>query len=127
MLKRGIIFYNVTPLSALNSAKHFWSTYIKNWFNNLPADFQSMPIDKRCLVGKQTTIGWRRLLNSQLTMQWAILQDDYLHHIRLQVSSLNGTTWASHIVKLIWSQFFVPWTLRNEKQHAAQENGYKQH
>eukprot|EP00957_Ditylum_brightwellii_P025207 1907770-Ditylum_brightwellii.AAC.1 len=81
-----------------------------------------MPMDKRYLVGEQTAIGWRRLFNGQLTKQWAILQDDYLHHIRLCTSSLNGTTWASHIVKFIWSQFFILWTLRNEKQNAAQEN-----
>eukprot|EP00957_Ditylum_brightwellii_P026522 2006744-Ditylum_brightwellii.AAC.1 len=55
-----------------------------------------MPIDKRRLVGEQTVIGWRRLFNGQLTKRWAILQDNYLHYIRLRTSSLNGTTWASH-------------------------------
>eukprot|EP00957_Ditylum_brightwellii_P138771 10577997-Ditylum_brightwellii.AAC.1 len=62
---------------------------LKNWFKDIPADSQNMPIDERRTVGKQTAIGWRRLFNDQITKQWAILQDDHLHHIHLLTSSLN--------------------------------------
>ena len=56
-----------------------------------------------------------------------MIQDEYLYTIKLKTSSLNRTTWATHLVKLIWSQFFKLWTLRNEQRNKPQDDGFKLH
>eukprot|EP00957_Ditylum_brightwellii_P098423 7498572-Ditylum_brightwellii.AAC.1 len=76
-------------------------TNLQNWFDDLPLEYQNMPQDECRAMQEQESIGWRWLFDSQLTKQWALLQDNHLHHIKLCTSSLNGKMWVSHIVKLI--------------------------
>eukprot|EP00957_Ditylum_brightwellii_P203621 15335490-Ditylum_brightwellii.AAC.1 len=76
---------------------------------------------------EQSAIGWRYIFNGCLPKRWATIQDEYLIDIKLKTRQLNGKTWATHILKIIWTRFFILWTLRNETKNMTDKGGHKVH
>eukprot|EP00957_Ditylum_brightwellii_P007407 560868-Ditylum_brightwellii.AAC.1 len=58
---------------------------------------------------------------------WSDIQDKYLQDIKLHTRCSNGASWAKHVIKLIWQQFFILWTQQNETYHGKNEQGIKEH
>eukprot|EP00957_Ditylum_brightwellii_P182309 13888847-Ditylum_brightwellii.AAC.1 len=78
--------------------------------------------DEYLAVQEQQQIGWCRVFNGHLSKHWATIQDDYLSSIKLHTKRLNGSTWATYRVKLIWAQLFKLWTMRNETRNTSQDD-----
>eukprot|EP00957_Ditylum_brightwellii_P123316 9402590-Ditylum_brightwellii.AAC.1 len=79
--------------------------------------------DKYLAIQEQQMIGWCHVFNGHLSKWWATIQDDYLSSIKLLTKRHNGSTWDTHTVKLIWTQFFMLWTTRYDIRHTPQDNG----
>jgi hypothetical protein len=114
---------------------------IHKWFDMQtqlsPYDF---PISYRLLISQQNKIGWRQLFHGRFATEWSRLHDDYTFHSQKQqqdgvyqrqlkgTRKRTGNQWCQDIASVLWSQWFVVWTSRNEVIHGrnATERRQKQ-
>jgi hypothetical protein len=75
---------------------------------NIPAELASV-------AAAQGNIGWQHILKGRLSKEWI---SHIEHRIRNEATqSKNAVTWATDIIRTIFSQWLDLWKLRNEDRH----------
>jgi hypothetical protein len=106
-----------------------------------PLRDDNVPQKYRKLIQQQNGLGWRQLFNGRMCKEWARIQDDYYYianqrghdSSRLSagadpttkakgyVGQLNGTTWTTEVINVLWEQWAVVWVTRNAAVHGHDE------
>ena len=84
--------------------------------NNFPDDMQ--------LINKQQeSIGWRHIFNERFGLAWSIHQEWYYSRLEetTRTKVMTRQRWQTNLIKLIWNQWLLFWSLRNQDVNGADE------
>ena len=100
---------------------------VQRWFNQEPFHMNRYENRYRDLFRSQRKIGWLQLLHGRWSQDWRQLQDQYLCRTNKAKSKVNhGSAWVLGLIKVIWSQCYAAWLLRNDDRHGKEDDEQRQ-
>ena len=86
-------------------------------------DATNFPDNLRSISEQQTSIGWRQIFKGQFSLAWSIYQGRY--YSRLDASTrtkvMTDQRWQTNLIKYIWNQWSLLWSMQNQDVHGADE------
>lgn len=93
---------------------------LRQWFLVQTVTHPSYPPQYQSLLTNQNKIGWHHLLLGRFAVDWADLQQEYIHTRRISNKlARTGTHWVVQIVDFLWTHIYKAWHARNEAKHGA--------
>jgi hypothetical protein len=96
------------------------------WFKGLVLSPDRYPRRYHRLIAEQTSLGWRHMFNGHLSTEWRSKQDHYVRRRKIKTRTNTGAGWSLRTITLLWTEFFVVWTSRNEAIHGHDQSTQQQ-
>ncbi len=73
------------------------------------------------ILKQQTTIGWNQIFSGRFCQELSVWQETNYHTSRHQRSTKHhtGERWQVALIILVWEQWYLLWTTRNQDAHGA--------
>jgi hypothetical protein len=75
--------------------------------------------DESRLIESQTSIGWPHLLCGRFSVEWAMIQDQYIDDNEIDRKHFSGLAWTIKVTQHIWRALHSLWKLRNTALHGT--------
>ena len=118
----------IKTLSCPTLVRSFLLNAIQHWFqddlsNGENLDATNFPDDMRSISEQQKSIGWRQIFNGRFGLAWSIYQERYYSRLEANTRTkvMTGQRWQTNLIKCIWNQWFLLWSMQNQDVHGADE------
>jgi hypothetical protein len=89
------------------------------WFNGAETpeiELTQYTSEVQPILCQQSQIGWRHLFHGRFAKAWSEIQRKYLERV-FPHQQYASDKWQVGLIRKIWDQWFVLWSLRNQDLH----------
>ncbi|KAI2503136.1 hypothetical protein MHU86_11327 [Fragilaria crotonensis] len=115
------------------SLQHALFYSITHWFQEdqhttTTFDIVQFPDDIRPVIEQQSHIGWRQIFNGRFGTAWSMYQERYYsrNDMTSRLKAMTGKRWQTNLIHVIWNQWFLLWSTRNQDVHGADVQSRRQ-